>query len=271
MAGAPAGEGEGAARALTPRGGAQGNISNMITFVFMAAGLALRVVFKDDWREESMAYGRYILAFGLFGFAGGVTNWLAVKMLFDEIPGVYGSGIIPKQFKEIRRTMKVMIMDTFFEPQFLQKQFADKIEQFADKDVVIKRMNQMFNSAEFDKMLDDRLARFTEVDPTNPMGMMMGMMGATAEKLKPTIKNFVGNMSGDIAPIIAKLVGRMTFPIDKIREQVDVLMEDRLKELTADRVKKLIEAVMRAHLGWLVVWGNIFGGLIGVVSEAAGY
>lgn len=67
----------------------------MITFVFMAAGLALRVVFKDDWREESMAYGRYILAFGLFGFAGGVTNWLAVKMLFDEIPGVYGSGISP--------------------------------------------------------------------------------------------------------------------------------------------------------------------------------
>ena len=54
--------------------------------------------------------GRYILAFGLFGFAGGITNWLAVKMLFDEIPGVYGSGIIPKQFKQIRNTIKEMIM-----------------------------------------------------------------------------------------------------------------------------------------------------------------
>jgi hypothetical protein len=29
--------------------------------------------------------------------------------------------------------------------------------------------------------------------------------------------------------------------------------------------------VMKAHLGWLVVWGNVFGGLIGVVSEAVGY
>jgi len=28
---------------------------------------------------------------------------------------------------------------------------------------------------------------------------------------------------------------------------------------------------MKAHLGWLVVWGNVFGGLIGVVSEAVGY
>ena len=49
------------------------------------------------------------------------------------------------------------------------------------------------------------------------------------------------------------------------------MMEERLKELTAERVKGLIEAVMRAHLGWLVVWGNIFGGAIGVASEAAGY
>ena len=33
----------------------------------------------------------------------------------------------------------------------------------------------------------------------------------------------------------------------------------------------LIEAVMKANLGWLVVWGNVFGGIIGVISEAAGY
>ena len=51
-----------------------------------------------------------MLAFGLFGFAGGVTNWLAITMLFDEVPGLYGSGIIPKQFKQIKATMKTMIM-----------------------------------------------------------------------------------------------------------------------------------------------------------------
>jgi hypothetical protein len=53
---------------------------------------------------------RYILAFGLFGFAGGVTNWLAITMLFEEVPGLYGSGIIPKQFKQIKATLKLMIM-----------------------------------------------------------------------------------------------------------------------------------------------------------------
>ena len=35
--------------------------------------------------------------------------------------------------------------------------------------------------------------------------------------------------------------------------------------------RQLIEAVMKANLGWLVVWGNVFGGIIGVISEAAGY
>ena len=43
------------------------------------------------------------------------------------------------------------------------------------------------------------------------------------------------------------------------------------QEMTPERIKKLIEAVMEKHLGWLVVWGNLFGGLIGVVSAAVGY
>ena len=29
---------------------------------------------------------------------GGITNWLAITMLFKKIPGVYGSGVIPVQY-----------------------------------------------------------------------------------------------------------------------------------------------------------------------------
>lgn len=60
-------------------------------------GVALRTALKDD--DAASTAGAYIMAFGLFGFAGGATNWIAIVMLFDEIPGVFGSGIIPKQFK----------------------------------------------------------------------------------------------------------------------------------------------------------------------------
>ena len=41
--------------------------------------------------------------------------------------------------------------------------------------------------------------------------------------------------------------------------------------LTPEIVKLMMEEVIRDHLGWLVVWGNVFGGIIGVVSLAAGY
>lgn len=55
---------------------------------------------------------KYLLAFGLFGFAGGMTNWLAVKMLFDKIPFIVGSGVIPRQFKvtQAGKTVEVLTL-----------------------------------------------------------------------------------------------------------------------------------------------------------------
>lgn len=56
--------------------------------------------------------------------------------------------------------------------------------------------------------------------------------------------------------------------IEKIRTEIDVLLTTKLEALEAKHVKKLLEGVMRKHLGWLVVWGNVFGGLIGLVTKA---
>jgi hypothetical protein len=62
--------------------------------------------------------------------------------------------------------------------------------------------------------------------------------------------------------------------IETIRSEVDQLMSTKLLELTPDRVKQvtplrvdlltnsnlqLMEDVIREHLGWLIVWGCIFG------------
>lgn len=60
------------------------NISNWLTFLTMVAGL---VVTNMDSTKGTAS--DYVLAFGLFGFAGGITNWIAVKMLFDEVPGKF--------------------------------------------------------------------------------------------------------------------------------------------------------------------------------------
>lgn len=49
------------------------------------------------------------------------------------------------------------------------------------------------------------------------------------------------------------------------------MMTEKLQELTPDKVKLLMEEVIRKHLGWLIVWGNVFGGFIGIVSLFVGY
>jgi len=39
------------------------------------------------------------------------------------------------------------------------------------------------------------------------------------------------------------------------------------EELTPVMVKEIVQTFMKEHLGWLVVWGGFFGGLIGLVSS----
>ena len=58
-------------------------------------------------------WDQYVYNCGMFAFSGGVTNWIAIKMLFDKVPGLYGSGVIPSRFVEIRITVKKMVMKNF--------------------------------------------------------------------------------------------------------------------------------------------------------------
>ena len=90
----------------------KGRVSNATSLVLLVAGLVF---------AERTVWGEWVLAAGLFGLAGGITNWLAVKMLFDRVPLLYGSGVIPNRFREIRQTVKDLIMVHFFDEEHLQR------------------------------------------------------------------------------------------------------------------------------------------------------
>ena len=59
--------------------------------------------------------------------------------------------------------------------------------------------------------------------------------------------------------------------VKTIRAEIDKVLTERMETLTPLRVKHMMSAVIREHLGWLVVWGNVFGGLIGIASWLAKY
>ena len=91
----------------------------------------------------SPKYNAIIYLIGLFALSGGITNWLAIHMLFDKVPFFYGSGVIPSRFEEFKLGIKQLVMTEFFTPQninvFTEKQtevFSTDINNMIDFDRV---------------------------------------------------------------------------------------------------------------------------------------
>ena len=147
-----------------PRHWNKGDVSNVITLAIFAAGVAMRMLMGADDTAAAL-----VLAFGLFGFAGGVTNWLAVKMLFDKIPGLVGSGVIPRRFQDILGALKTMILETFFEEQFLKEYLSTRSKSALEGIDVKGRLAAAMGAEGFDATL----ARKLEALAATPDGMLL--------------------------------------------------------------------------------------------------
>ncbi len=235
----------------------KGNISNLLSLALLGLGL---VAEAERWPLSS-----WILAAGLFGFAGGITNWLAVKMLFDRVPLLYGSGVIPARFREIRQTVKDLIMAHFFDEGHLRRFFGEHLELFTLRQDLEAGLKALLDSEEADRAIGRKLEELK----ASPIGMMLKLAGP--DFLRVMVKQFLAGLAAELGPQLAARFTRAPLDVHGLREQVDRLLAAKLEELTPERVKQMMEEVIRQHLGWLVVWGNVFGGLIGVVSRALGY
>ena len=72
---------------------------------------ALILTLSSIWAVEP--WKQSLLQTGLFALSGAVTNWLAIHMLFEKVPGLYGSGVIPARFEEFKTAMECMFTVTF--------------------------------------------------------------------------------------------------------------------------------------------------------------
>lgn len=66
-------------------------VTNMVAASLVATGLAIDAPFREP-----------VLTTGLFALAGSVTNWIAIHMLFEKVPGLYGSGVITARFEDFK-------------------------------------------------------------------------------------------------------------------------------------------------------------------------
>ncbi|WP_415900566.1 DUF445 domain-containing protein [Neptuniibacter sp. QD29_5] len=229
-------------------------LTNLLAFTAFAAGLI-----TDD---------RVLLTVGLFALSGALTNWLAVHMLFEKVPGLYGSGVIPARFQDFKRGIKTLMMEQFFT--------EENIERFLSADNGKQpdlHLAPVIEKVDFAPTFDSLI----EVIQNSPFGGMLAMVGGT-DALEPLREPFVEKMKSSIEEMtrdenfITLLKDELESPdvMAEMQEKVEVIVQQRLDELTPSLVKEIVQQMIREHLGWLVVWGGVFGGLIGFIAAIIG-
>lgn len=209
-------------------------------------------------------YRAYVLNTGLFALSGGITNWLAVHMLFERVPGFYGSGVIPLRFEEFKLGIRQLIMEHFFHKADLQEFFH------GGGDISAKMTAQLQQG--IDKLdLDAAFQSLLDVIMASSFGAMLGMLGGrdALNKLQSPFADkmrefFTEQFAADSFQQQIQTALSMAMNDEAIRSKLEKLIDDRLNQMTPQMVKEIIQQMIRQHLGWLVVWGCIFGGLIGL-------
>jgi len=242
--------------------------SNLCSFAVLVVGMVLTMIERGglvlpgaSLPPGLLAAGPWLLAVGVFGFAGGVTNWLAVKMLFDRVPLLYGSGVIPNRFEEIRVTMKNLIMTHFFDEEHLRRFYEEHAGLITAGEGVEEGLVELLESDDAGAAIERQLEELKGA----PFGMLIRMAGT--DVLRTVVQEFLKGMATDLGPQLQQQIQGRLPDVATLRERVDLLLETKLEELTPEIFKRMMERVIREHLGWLIVWGNVFGGLIGLLSK----
>ncbi len=207
-------------------------------------------------------FSNYLLFAGLFALSGAVTNQLAIHMLFEKVPFLYGSGIIPNRFEAFKASIKNLMMSEFFTREQLENFFASEEKKI--------NLEPIIEETDFTPAFDALSKTVME----SQFGGMLEMFGGETA-LDALREPFSLKMKAAVIKIVNSTAFNDTLAQhmqssslnDDMLESIENVIDTRLNELTPQMVKEIIQTLIKEHLGWLVVWGGVFGGLIGLVSS----
>lgn len=229
-----------------------------LTNVFAALIVGTSVFVTDPKIREVVAN------VGFFALSGALTNWIAVHMLFEKVPGFYGSGVIQTRFEELKSAIKALIKDQFFTRDYITALVAKQKKGF------LSHSPKLAQAIDYDAMFKG----LVEAIMGSSFGSMLQMVGGE-KALVPLQPKFEEKMQEVIQSRLAcpdfqqKL--NQSFAdeemIESLLASLEEILDDRLKQMTPKMVKKMMKDIMHQHLGWLVVWGGVFGGALGLVKS----
>ena len=227
------------------------DITNLITVLIMAYGYS-------NGNDT-------IFMIGLFALSGAVTNTLAIHMLFEKVPFLYGSGVIESKFSQFKISIHNLLMNQFFTRENLTRFFQDEVNS-AKKNVDFEKI---LNKTDFSPAYES----LKESVMQSSFGGMLGMFGGEAA-LEPLREPFTKKLQASIITISQSSAFQEVLSealksedlSEDIYNKLSKIVNVRLEELTPAMVKEIVQDMIKEHLGWLVIWGAVFGGLIGLVS-----
>lgn len=221
-------------------------------------------------------YQAILLSTGMFALSGALTNWLAVHMLFERIPGLYGSGVITLHFEEFKEGILRLVHEELFNPDKVDSLFKVNDKPTADgKESPMQDMDfaPLLKSIDLDSAYDQLVATILD----SSFGSMLAMVGGEAalEPMREPFKKRMESFLNDAAksPRLQSAIQEQLSSAassERFVARLDLILRARLDELTPEMVRDIMQRMIRRHLGWLVVWGGIFGGLIGFIAAIAG-
>lgn len=207
-------------------------------------------------------YSSLLLFGGLFALSGAITNQLAIHMLFERVPLLYGSGVIPSRFEAFKEAIKRLMMSEFFT--------KEKLDEFFDKEEQKINLEPIIEQTDFSPAFDALSKTVME----SSFGGMLGMFGGESA-LSGLREPFSNKMKIAVIKIVNSEAFNKTLQAhmkssslsEDMIHSIERVVDARLDELTPAMVKEIVQKLIREHLDWLVVWGGVFGGLIGIISS----
>lgn len=206
-----------------------------------------------------------VFSVGLFALSGAVTNTLAVHMLFEKVPGLYGSGVVESRFEEFKIAIKNLLMNEFFN--------SDNIARFLSNDAnPVQQLNlePVIEKIDFEPAYDSLVSTVNE----SQFGGMLAMFGGTAA-LEPLKTPFIEKIKLKLIEIsqteqfkenLKEAISQPDLSQD-LTHKIEGIVITRLDELNPKMVKEIVQQMIKQHLGWLVIWGGVLGGIFGLVAE----
>lgn len=222
--------------------------------------IALSTLLPEPWQA-------ILLSTGLFALSGALTNWLAVYMLFERVPGLYGSGVVTLHFEEFKTGILHMVHEELLAKDSIERLTSSSPKE--DSSSATIDITPIVENIDMDAAFDQLVLTVNE----SSFGSMLAMVGGEAalQPLREPFKERMGKFLASAAksPAVQAMVKEQiakTTSSDQFIKKLDSLLRDRLNELTPEMVKEIIQRMIKRHLGWLVVWGGVFGGLIGLLA-----